>query len=99
MAAAHPPSDTAGESPDRLGIALRALRPIEEKVVRLSYGIGCHRAHSATEIAAEFGVDADLVEAILEDAEQRLAEQGVPRRQLLQAGQPLSGSRHRCRAR
>ena len=97
--AAAPPSETSGQSPDRLGTALRTLRPIEEKVVRLSYGIGCQRPHSAAEIAAEFGVGADLVEAILEEAEQRLAQQGVPRRQLLQAGQPLSGSRHRCRAR
>jgi len=88
-----------GKSPDKLGAALRTLRPIEEKVVRLSYGIGCQRAHSAAEIAAEFGVGVDLVEAILEEAEQRLAEQGVPRRQLLQAGQQLSGSRHRCGAR
>ena len=99
MAAAHPPSDNAGESPDKLGAALRTLRPIEEKVVRLSYAIGCQRAHSAAEIAAQFGVGADLVEAILEEAEQRLAEQGVPRRQLLRAGQQLSGNRHRCRAR
>jgi len=98
MAVAHPPSDSAGESPDRLGTALRTLRPIEEKVVRLSYGISCERAHSAAEIATEFGVGADLVEAILEVAEQRLAERGVPPDQLPHARPPWSGSRHRCRS-
>ena len=99
MVAGHSSSDPARESSGRLGAALRTLRPIEEKVVRLRYGIGCQRAHCATEIAAEFGVAVELVEVILEEAEQRLAEQGVSRRQLQQAGQPLSGTRHRCRGR
>ena len=62
MADAHPPSDTVGESADSLDMALRTLPPIEEKVVRLSYGIGCQRAHSVAEIAAEFGVGAELIE-------------------------------------
>ena len=96
MADAHPAADSAGEGPDSLGTALRTLPPIEEKVVRLSYGIGCQRAHSAAEIAAEFGVGTDLVAAILEQAEQRLAERGVPREQLQQSGPPVSCSRHRC---
>jgi len=65
--------------------------------VRLRYGIGCQRAHSAAEIAAEFRVGVELVEAILEVAEQRLSEQGVNRDQLQQAAPPLSGSRPRCR--
>src|ERR1700722_13344452 len=42
-------------------LSLATLPPIEEKVVRLSYGIGCERAHSVAEIAVEFGVGADLV--------------------------------------
>src|ERR1700730_12036712 len=62
-------------------LSLATLPPIEEKVVRLSYGIGCERPHSVAEIAVEFGVGADLVAAILEQAEQRLAECGVPREQ------------------
>ena len=99
MAAGPPSSNPTGESSDRLATALQTLRPIEEKVVRLSYGIGCQRAHSATEIAAEFAVAVELVESILEDAEQRLAGQGVPRAQLREAGRPLCSSRHRCRAR
>jgi len=98
MAVAHPPSDSARENPDNLATALRTLRPIEEKIVRLRYGIGCKRAHSAAEIATEFGVGADLVAAILEEAERRLAERGVARHQLQQAGPPSSGSRHRCRS-
>ncbi|MGA2580051.1 MAG: hypothetical protein ABSH24_28975 [Bryobacteraceae bacterium] len=99
MTNGHPAADSAGEGPDSLGTALRTLRPIEEKVVRLSYGIGCQRAHSAAEVAAEFGVGTDVVEAILEEAEQRLAERGVPRDQLQQSSPPVSCSRHHCRTR
>ena|SRR5579871_1772374 len=96
MADAHPATGSAGDRPDNLGTTLRTLPPIEEKVVRLSYGIGCERAHSVAEIAVEFGVGADLVAAILEQAEQRLAECGVPREQLQHSGPPVSCSRHRC---
>jgi hypothetical protein len=83
---------------DAIGTALRKLRPIEEKIVRLSYGIGCQRAHSAAEIAEEFGVGWELVDAILEEAEKRLAQAGVWRSQLQQAGLQVSLSRHRCRS-
>ena len=65
----------------------------------MSYGIGCQSAHAAAEIAAEFGVGAELVEAILEEAEQRLAERGVLRHHLQQACPPVSCGRHRCRSR
>lgn len=75
-----------------LGPRLRKLRPIEEKIVRLCYGIGCQRAHSAEEIAREFGVARELVDAIREEAERRLAQEGLFRTELQQAG------RHRCGA-
>ncbi len=81
----------AGEE-DPLGPRLRKLRPIEEKIVRLCYGIGCQRAHSAEEIAGEFGVSRELVGAILEEAERRLVQEGLFRTELRQAG------RHRCGA-
>ena len=99
MAVTHSPLGAPGEWPESLDIALRSLRPIEEKVVRWSYGMGCQRAHSAAEIAVEFGVDVELVEAVLEEAAQRLAAQGVTRQQLQQAGQPRLRSRHGCRGR
>jgi DNA-directed RNA polymerase sigma subunit (sigma70/sigma32) len=86
-------------SQDVIGTALRKLRPIEEKIVRLSYGLGCQRAHSAEEIAKEFGVGRGLVDAILEEAEGRLAKDGVGRSLLQQTGpKVLSLSRHRCRS-
>jgi DNA-directed RNA polymerase sigma subunit (sigma70/sigma32) len=99
MADAHPATDSAEEGPEGLDTALRTLPPIEEKVERLSYGIGCQRAHTVAEIAAEFGVGADLVEAILEEAKRHLAERGVARQRLQQSGPPGSRSRHRCRVR
>jgi DNA-directed RNA polymerase specialized sigma24 family protein len=98
MADAHPASESA-ESPNSLATALRTLPPMEEKVLRLSYGIGCQRAHSTAEIAAAFGMRTDLVETILEEAEQHLAEHGVPPDRLQQFGAPVSGRRHRCRNR
>ena len=99
MALRHFPPGAAGQRPNSLDMVLRSLRPIAEKVVRLSYGIACQRSHSAAEIAAEFGADQDWVEAILEEALQSLAAQGVTRQHVEQAGQPLSRSRHGCRGR
>lgn len=76
--------------------ALRKLPPIEEKVVRLHYGIGCQRTHSTAEIAEAFGMTEALVKDILEKAEERL-EPGLGRRQLQGAQGALR--RRRCRAR
>lgn len=99
MADAQTGAGSAGEGPDSLGTALRTLPPIEEKVVRLIYGIGCQRRHSVAEIAVEFGVATDLVAAILQEGERRLAERGVPREQLQQAGPTALHNRHGCSTR
>ena len=39
---------------DPLSAHIRRLRPLQEKVVRLYFGLGCPRSHSAVEIALEF---------------------------------------------
>ena len=39
-----------------LAALLKTLPPLQEKVVRLFYGFGCRRSHSACEIAREFEV-------------------------------------------
>ena len=88
---------TPANEADRLGQQLRTLRPIEEKVVRLAYGIGCERAHGAEEIAMEFGVAPALIVEILEEAERRLEQAGVVRNALERASGPVFT--HRCRPR
>jgi hypothetical protein len=54
------------EEPDRMdlpGISgrLGKLSPQQEKVIRLYFGLGCERPHSAREIAQEFGVSAQVI--------------------------------------
>ena len=41
---------------DGLARRLRQLRPEAEKVIRMYFGLGCPRCHSAQEMAAGFGV-------------------------------------------
>ena len=76
--------------------ALQRLRPIEEKTVRLHYGIGCRRAHAVEEIAAAFGMTEERVQRILEEAEKSLERDGISPRQL-QAGTSQPSRRHRCK--
>jgi DNA-directed RNA polymerase sigma subunit (sigma70/sigma32) len=38
----------------RISEILRMLPPRQEKVIRLFFGLGCQRPHSAVEIAAAF---------------------------------------------
>jgi DNA-directed RNA polymerase sigma subunit (sigma70/sigma32) len=67
---------------NRVAELLRGLEPIQEKVVRLHYGMGCQRAHSATEIAREFQVSPSVIAGLLGAAQERLAQVGLTPRQL-----------------
>ena len=41
---------------NRISEILRMLQPRQEKVIRLYFGLGCQRSHSAVEIAEAFEV-------------------------------------------
>jgi Sigma-70, region 4 len=66
---------------------LRRLPPRQEKVIRLRFGLGCRRAHSAAEVAEQFGVSAQVMGGLLRAALRRLAEYGVTPSDLRQAAQ------------
>ena len=61
---------------DQLSELLRGLEPLQEKVVRLRYGLGCQRRHSPREIARAFQVPPEVIRGILREAHQRLANAG-----------------------
>jgi hypothetical protein len=42
---------------------LRMLQPRQEKVIRLYFGLGCQRSHSALEVAAAFEVSSQVIGA------------------------------------
>ena len=50
------------------------LSPIQEKVVRLYFGLGCQRSHSACEIAQEFQVSPQTIGDLLNAAVKRLRQ-------------------------
>jgi hypothetical protein len=51
-----------GEAVDMEGISrLRGLPPMQEKVLRLYFGLGCKRTHTAGEMAEELGVSAQVI--------------------------------------
>ena len=56
---------------------LRMLLPRQEKVIRLYFGLGCQRSHSALEIAEAFEVSSQVIAGILGAAERRLARLGL----------------------
>ena len=60
----------------------RQLCPEAEKVIRMYFGLGCQRCHSAQEVAAEFGVTAQGIAALIGAAQRRLAREGVTAAQL-----------------
>ena len=62
---------------NRVSELLQILRPLQEKVVRLYFGLGCQRSQSASEIAREFHVSAQVISGIIGAAERRLAEVGL----------------------
>jgi hypothetical protein len=51
---------------------LRKLSPRQEKVLRLCFGLGCERPHSALEMAQEFGVSAPVIAGMVGAAERPL---------------------------
>jgi len=53
------------------------LQPRQEKVIRLYFGLGCQRPHSALEIAEAFEVSSQVIAGILGAAESRLARLGL----------------------
>jgi RNA polymerase primary sigma factor len=63
--------------PERISGLLRSLRPLQEKVVRLYFGLGCERPHSPGEMAQEFGVFSYVISGILGAATKRLALVGL----------------------
>jgi hypothetical protein len=83
---------------NRLADLLKTLSPIQEKVVRLYFGLGCQRSHSASEIAQEFHVSPQVIGGILSGAERKLWKAGWTPKELRQAGRGdvgVSGQRTR----
>ena len=50
---------------NRISEILRMLQPRQEKVIRLYFGLGCLRCHSALEIAEAFEVASQVIAGIL----------------------------------
>jgi DNA-directed RNA polymerase sigma subunit (sigma70/sigma32) len=90
---------------NRISELLRGLRPRQEKVLRLYFGLGCERSHSAPEMAEEFGVSAQVIAGIIGAAQRRLAEEGLTASDLREAARHASeatalrplGEPSRCR--
>jgi len=61
------------------------LNPEQEKVIRLYFGLGCQRPHSALEIAQVFGVSSPVIAGLLGAAERRLARLGLTPLQIREA--------------
>src|SRR5450631_2476977 len=56
---------------------LKTLSPLQEKVIRLYFGLGCQRSHSASEIAREFHVSSQVISGIIGGAVRSLAHEGL----------------------
>ena len=99
MAVTHSPRGAPGEWPESLDIVLRSLRPIEEKVVRWSYGDGLSarpfRCRDRRRVWRRRGVGGSGPGG----SRAAISRAGVTRQQLQQAGQPMLRSRHGCRGR
>jgi hypothetical protein len=61
------------------------LKPRQEKVIRLYFGLGCQRPHSALEIGQAFAVSSQVIAGILGAAERRLARLGLTPIQMREA--------------
>jgi hypothetical protein len=70
---------------DRIGGLLRGLRSMQEKVLRLYFGLGCKRPHSAQEMAEEFGVSGQAIAGTIGGAQRRLAQEGLTANDLREA--------------
>jgi hypothetical protein len=64
---------------------LRMLPPRQEKVIRLYFGLGCQRPHSALEIAQAFEVSSQVIAGILGASQRRLAGIGLTAVQIREA--------------
>lgn len=96
---------------ERISGLLRSLSPLQEKVVRLYFGLGCERPHSAVEMALEFGISSQVISGILGGAKRKLALVGLTPTHLKEAArceaelrrpipsQVLAGSRKKCSVR
>jgi len=62
---------------NRVAELLQTLSPMQEKVVRLYFGLGCQQPHSASAIAREFLVSPQAISGILGGAERKLARVGL----------------------
>ena len=87
----------------RLAEDLRSLEPMQEKVVRLHYGLGCERAHRPGEIARAMAVTPRAIRGVLQEAQQRLGQRGWTPEALrsaarLSAEQALEWNRHQSAA-
>ena len=60
-----------------MAACLRALPPLQEKVVRLRYGLGCASAHWVRAIAHAFAMPPEVIGGILIEAESRLKGMGL----------------------
>jgi DNA-directed RNA polymerase sigma subunit (sigma70/sigma32) len=69
----------------RISELLRMLNPEQEKVIRLYFGLGCQRPHSALEIAPVFGVSSQVIAGLLGAAERKLARLGLSPLQIREA--------------
>ena len=74
---------------------LRKLTPRQEKVIRLYFGLGCQRPHSAQEVAQEFGVSVPVIAGIIGAAQRRLTQEGLTPRHLREAARQESEVRQR----
>jgi DNA-directed RNA polymerase sigma subunit (sigma70/sigma32) len=74
-----PDTRKKGEAADMEGISrrLRGLAPMQEKVLRLYFGLGCERTHTTREMAEEWGVSAQVIAGTLGAAQRRLAAEGL----------------------
>lgn len=91
-----------GPDQERLSEILRRLTPQQEKLIRLYFGLGCKRSHSAAEMAEEFGVSTAIITGILGAAKKELAKAGITTQVLQAAAGGLTttrriNSRHRHR--
>ena len=70
---------------NRVADLLKTLSPIQEKVVRLYFGLGCQRSHAAGEIDQEFQVSPQTIGGLLSGAVRRLRQAGCTASELRQA--------------
>src|SRR5437667_5074410 len=74
---------------------LRKLTPRQEKVIRLYFGLGYQRPHSAQEVAQEFGVSVPVIAGIIGAGQRRLTQEGLTPRHLREAARQESEMRQR----